>query len=329
MRSYAVVQFPGGQHHTLLLTNDNRCQVIGRRDYGRLGIGQVADDLKTLTEVTALTDKHIVQVACGESCSFARTADGLVYAWGIGSNQQLGVGSDEDAYEPVLLTGVQVKGKVVLNVNGGGQHTLLLVASADSAMVATADEKKAVNGTAAAETSTKATKANGVLKSSKSTSADAAKVEASTSNASTEPAIENDVDDDANITAVDGNAATAIVTADAVQAADEVMPETMTAASKTEKKIAVAKKKVVTKAGFASKKEAAATEAPTVSNNENIDTGSTSTAADVADEDANESVKSSKSTKSTTSKASKASADTKKKPATAAASKAPAKKRKL
>lgn len=287
----------GGQHHTLLLTNDNRCQVIGRRDYGRLGIGKVNEDLRTLTEVTALTDKGIVQVACGESCSFARTADGLVYAWGIGSNQQLGVGSDEDAYEPVLLTGVQVKGKDVLNVNGGGQHTLLLVASADSTTVAS-DVKQVVNSTVAAGTSTKA---NGVSKSTKSTAAEAAKFNASTSSASNEPAGENNVGHN------DVDAAESI----SLQAADT--PETTPASSKAEKKIAVVKKKAVAKAGPASKKEAAAaaaTEAtaPTLSSKENV-----------IDEDANESVKSSKSAKSTTSM---------KKPATAI-SKAPAKKRKL
>lgn len=50
-----------------------------------------------------------------------------MYAWGIGSNHQLGLGAEDDVYEPVLLTGAQVKNKEVLKVNSGGQHTLFLV----------------------------------------------------------------------------------------------------------------------------------------------------------------------------------------------------------
>lgn len=306
----------GGQHHTLLLTNDDRCQVIGRRDYGRLGIGQVADDVKTLTEVTALTGKRIVQVACGESCSFARSADGLVYAWGIGSNQQLGVGSEEDAYEPVLLTGVQVKGKDVLNVNGGGQHTLLLVANASG--------ETTTNGSAA---TTSVSKANG-----------AAKI--------TEPAKQaasSEIDGDNSKTPAAADAVEAASAADSNPAADvDMIDTTTTVATKQEKKIAVSKKKnAAAKAGIALKKvdpavAAAETESGASASNEhlqgpaaeaalsnaNTDTESTTAAVD---DDANESVKSSKSNKS---KASKTSADTKKKPAVAA-SKAPAKKRKL
>lgn len=56
---------------------------------------------------------------------------GKVYAWGIGSNNQLGAGSEDDVYEPVLLTGAQIKNKEVLNVNSGGQHTLFLVSETE------------------------------------------------------------------------------------------------------------------------------------------------------------------------------------------------------
>lgn len=46
----------------------------------------------------------------------------------MGSNHQLGVGSDDDQFEPVLLTGVQVKDKDVIRVSSGGQHTLFIAA---------------------------------------------------------------------------------------------------------------------------------------------------------------------------------------------------------
>lgn len=75
----------------------------------------------------------------------------------MGSNQQLGVGSDDDQTKPQLLTGVQVKDRNVIKVSSGGQHTLFIAADKST-------EKK-VNGTAdkaATTTSTTATtKTNG------------------------------------------------------------------------------------------------------------------------------------------------------------------------
>lgn len=53
---------------------------------------------------------------------------GTAYSWGMGSNNQLGVGSDEDQNEPVLLTGVQVRDKEVIKISSGGQHTLFIAA---------------------------------------------------------------------------------------------------------------------------------------------------------------------------------------------------------
>ncbi len=61
--------------------------------------------MDALVPVDKLKNEKIVQLSCGESCSFAVTENGKVYAWGFGSNNQLGTGSDEDALEPTLLTG--------------------------------------------------------------------------------------------------------------------------------------------------------------------------------------------------------------------------------
>lgn len=52
---------------------------------------------------------------------------GKVYAWGMGSNNQLGVGSEDDQETPTQLTGKQVLDKNVLRVSSGGQHTLFIV----------------------------------------------------------------------------------------------------------------------------------------------------------------------------------------------------------
>lgn len=116
----------GGQHHTLLLTKDDKCFAIGRHEYGRLGLEGVKGDVESLTPIDALNSVKVTQLECGECCSFAVTEDGKVYSWGMGSNQQLGLGSDDDQLKPTLLTGAQVKERKVISVSSGGQHTLFI-----------------------------------------------------------------------------------------------------------------------------------------------------------------------------------------------------------
>ncbi|XP_065076912.1 regulator of chromosome condensation [Ochlerotatus camptorhynchus] len=122
-----VKTIAGGQHHTLILKNDNKVHVIGRKEYGRLGLGNVSEDAKTVTAVGTLADKNVVEICCGESTSFAVTDKGEVFAWGMGSNQQLGTGSEDDEITPVQISSKQVQGKRILKVSSGGQHSLFLV----------------------------------------------------------------------------------------------------------------------------------------------------------------------------------------------------------
>lgn len=52
---------------------------------------------------------------------------GSVYAWGMGTNLQLGTGEEEDEWIPVKMTGKQLENRAVLMASSGGQHTALLV----------------------------------------------------------------------------------------------------------------------------------------------------------------------------------------------------------
>lgn len=122
-----IKQIAGGQHHTLVLKEDGTVYVIGRKDYGRLGLGTVSEDLTTLQQITALKGKNIVSVASGEAQSFALTDDGKLYSWGMGSNHQLGTGSEDDALEPVLIVSKQTEGKRIIRAASGGQHSIFLV----------------------------------------------------------------------------------------------------------------------------------------------------------------------------------------------------------
>jgi regulator of chromosome condensation len=157
-----VKSIAGGQHHTIVLTNDNKVHAVGRRDYGRLGLGDVAEDVTTLTPVTGLQKQNIVDINCGDCNTFAITKEGKIYVWGIGTNSQLGTGEEDDVLEPTLLTGAQVKEKNVISVSSGGQHSLFIVevpetaAKAKTAEKATSSEAPKENGAASKPATKKA-----------------------------------------------------------------------------------------------------------------------------------------------------------------------------
>jgi hypothetical protein len=50
--------------------------VLGRKEYGRLGLGEDCDDAKELIPIPALKDKKCVDISCGETVSFAVTDRG-------------------------------------------------------------------------------------------------------------------------------------------------------------------------------------------------------------------------------------------------------------
>jgi regulator of chromosome condensation len=122
-----VKAIAGGLHHTIVLTNDNEVLAIGRKDYGRLGLGEVASDVTELKPITSLSNQEIVEIACGESNSFAVSKDGKLFVWGMGTSSQLGTGNEDDVTEPKVLLAAEVKAKKVLAVQGGGQHSLFVV----------------------------------------------------------------------------------------------------------------------------------------------------------------------------------------------------------
>ncbi|XP_063300521.1 regulator of chromosome condensation [Pelobates fuscus] len=119
------VGFSGGQHHTICVDSDGKAYSLGRSEYGRLGLGEQAEEKSEPTVIPDLP--KIASVACGASVSYAVTRDGNVFSWGMGTNQQLGTGEEEDVWSPCEMTGKQLENREVLSVSSGGQHTVLLV----------------------------------------------------------------------------------------------------------------------------------------------------------------------------------------------------------
>ncbi|KAK8760838.1 hypothetical protein V5799_027893 [Amblyomma americanum] len=117
----------GGQHHTLLLSEEGSVFSMGRKEYGRLGLGAAnppdKDDQETPAQVPGLA--NCTEISCGEAVSFAVDGEGRLHSWGLGTNGQLGHGNENDLFEPKVVAG-RLADRKVLVVSGGGQHTVIL-----------------------------------------------------------------------------------------------------------------------------------------------------------------------------------------------------------
>ncbi|PSN52909.1 Regulator of chromosome condensation [Blattella germanica] len=119
----------GGQHHCLALDSDGVIYALGRKEYGRLGLGEGCEDAKEPIEISTLSGKKCVDISCGDAVSFAVTDKGELYVWGMGNTGQLGTGDEDDVYTPQHIKSKQLENRSVLRVSGGGQHTVLLATS--------------------------------------------------------------------------------------------------------------------------------------------------------------------------------------------------------
>ena len=107
-----------GQHHTVLC-NKGSVYVMGRQEYGRLGLGEnSSEEPSSPHRVPDLSS--VATVAAGCACSFAVTKSGELYSWGMGTNLQLGTGKEDDVWKPTKVA------SGVLAADIGGQHSALL-----------------------------------------------------------------------------------------------------------------------------------------------------------------------------------------------------------
>lgn len=117
------IMFASGMHHLILLDKKGEVFGLGRGQYGRLGLGDDAD-VDIPTKIPGLVD--ITRVSAGSSVSFAVSKSGKAYGWGEGTNLQLTTGEEDDELQPVELSGKNLEERCVLDVDAGGQHTVVL-----------------------------------------------------------------------------------------------------------------------------------------------------------------------------------------------------------
>ena len=90
-----------------------------------MGLGEGNEEPVLTTKIDNL--HHVRCVGVGGACSFAVTATGELYSWGMGTNFQLGSSSEDDIWTPEKVTGKRIENRKILSVSAGGQHTALLV----------------------------------------------------------------------------------------------------------------------------------------------------------------------------------------------------------
>ncbi|MFC1745905.1 RCC1 domain-containing protein [Candidatus Riflebacteria bacterium] len=119
----SVIAISAGGNHSLALKSDGTVWSWGNGQYGQLGwlyCGSAPSNSKIPTQVTGLSD--IKAIAAGGYHCIALKSDGTVWAWGQGSNGQLGHGASSLSQQN---TPVQVSGlSSVTSIAAGAYHTL-------------------------------------------------------------------------------------------------------------------------------------------------------------------------------------------------------------
>jgi alpha-tubulin suppressor-like RCC1 family protein/phosphodiesterase/alkaline phosphatase D-like protein len=125
-----VTAIASGWAHALALCADGTLAAWGRNGEGQLGNGATTDSSVPVrvNQTGVLAGKTVVSIACGYYHNLVICSDGTLAAWG-GNSGKLGNNSSTNSSVPVLVdrTGV-LAGKSVIQVSGGGSHSLVVCA---------------------------------------------------------------------------------------------------------------------------------------------------------------------------------------------------------
>jgi len=92
----------------------------GKNEFGQLGLGDSIKLSKTPSQIMGLP--KISEIYCGDNNTFALSVTGDLWAWGLNTYGQLGIGTQENSFYPVM---VKAPGDIKL-VAPGPEFTYLL-----------------------------------------------------------------------------------------------------------------------------------------------------------------------------------------------------------
>ena len=137
-----VVEIASALHHSVFLFDNGEIFVCGSCDDADSGFPADFADAENHcvpvpTKLEIEGDAKIVKIACGLRHSFAITAEGKLYGWGLNGGEQLGIplenddDEDREAIRPPRLVPLPQNADVsfgVLTASSGGSHSILLAA---------------------------------------------------------------------------------------------------------------------------------------------------------------------------------------------------------
>ncbi|TWW57508.1 E3 ubiquitin-protein ligase HERC2 [Takifugu flavidus] len=117
-----------GSSHSAAITSSGELYSWGLGEYGRLGHGDNATQLRPKL-VKVLLGHRVIQVACGsrDAQTLALTDEGLVFSWGDGDFGKLGRGGSEGCNIPQNIE--RLNGQGVCQIECGAQFSLALTKS--------------------------------------------------------------------------------------------------------------------------------------------------------------------------------------------------------
>ncbi|KAL6039185.1 hypothetical protein STEG23_012209, partial [Scotinomys teguina] len=116
----------GSGPHIVLATTDGEVFTWGHNAYSQLGNGTTNHGLVPCHISTNLSNKQVIEVACGSYHSLVLTSDGEIFAWGYNNSGQVGSGSTANQPIPRRVTGC-LQNKVVMNIACGQMCSMAVV----------------------------------------------------------------------------------------------------------------------------------------------------------------------------------------------------------
>jgi alpha-tubulin suppressor-like RCC1 family protein len=117
-----IVAIAAGASHSIALKSDGTVWAWGANGYGQLGDNYAEDPRDYAALVPGLT--NAISIASGANHIFALCADGTVWGWGYNETAGLGIGNDDDQYQPVWISSLTN----AVALSGGYFHSIALLA---------------------------------------------------------------------------------------------------------------------------------------------------------------------------------------------------------
>ncbi|KAL7079558.1 hypothetical protein ACQ4LE_001502 [Meloidogyne hapla] len=124
-----------GRMHSIVLTDSNKIFCFGSNSHGQCGadpsdhpvVTHDKDHVLSEMDISSIIGEGIelVKVHASLDTSFALCSDGRLFAWGLGTDGQLGNGNDQFQWKPSLVRG-DVEGERIVEI-GGSTDTLVAV----------------------------------------------------------------------------------------------------------------------------------------------------------------------------------------------------------